>query len=197
MRSIKFRGKSINTGEWVYGYFKKNRHGDCYIENDGLATVVDLETVGQLVCIINEDEEVYEGDYLAFSGYGDPDLFLVKWFDSDSNFGLDSIVNHSYENFDVVNETTVVGNIHDQDELPDFIYVVSGDEGTCILGDMNIYKTPKEFVEAIYESGDADEYIEDLKERIEPCEVDTYYYLCNWALPTYVQGAVKCWGVMV
>ena len=51
MREIKFRGKNINTGEWVYGYFKKNAQGDCYIEDEqGLAVVVDPDTVGQYVC---------------------------------------------------------------------------------------------------------------------------------------------------
>ena len=67
MRDIKFRGKSINTGEWVYGYFKKNRHGDCYIEDeDGLATAVLPETVGQMVCKDAKGNEVYEGDIVRY-----------------------------------------------------------------------------------------------------------------------------------
>ena len=63
MRDVRFRGKNINTGEWVYGYFKKNAHGDCYIEDEsGVAVVVDPDTVGQFVCKDAMGNDVYEGD---------------------------------------------------------------------------------------------------------------------------------------
>ena len=67
MREIRFRGKGISAhkGEWIYGFFKKNTHGDCYIENEyGLAIAVDPETVSQLACISAKSGEIYEGDYL-------------------------------------------------------------------------------------------------------------------------------------
>lgn len=65
MREIKFRGCAIATGEWVYGYFKKNRCGDCYIEDEyGLATIVDPGSVGQMVSRGENGEEYYEGDIL-------------------------------------------------------------------------------------------------------------------------------------
>ena len=85
MRDIKFRGKSINTGEWVYGYFKKNRHGDCYIEDeDGLAAAVLPETVGQRVCVIDEGDEVYEGDYINDSD--DNFTMRVEWDDEEMQY---------------------------------------------------------------------------------------------------------------
>lgn len=78
MRPIKFRGKNINTGEWVYGFFKKNAHGDCYIEDEqGLAVVVDPDTVGQMVCILDEDDEIYEGDYI--NDFDDNFTMRVEW----------------------------------------------------------------------------------------------------------------------
>lgn len=97
MRVIKFRGKNITTEEWVYGYFKKNKYGDCYIENeDGLATVVDPNTVGQYVLTNFEGKEIYEGDYVQDMGtiwmvyFDDLDLSgislkLVKRGDGDTD----------------------------------------------------------------------------------------------------------------
>ena len=67
MRTIKFRGKGIlaRKGEWIYGFFKKNTHGDCYIEDEyGLSIAVAPDTVSQLVCIDDNGNEIYEGDYL-------------------------------------------------------------------------------------------------------------------------------------
>lgn len=78
MREIRFRGRNINTGDWVFGYFKKNRHGDCYIEDeDGLATAVDPETVSQMV-----EEGIYEGDYIDD---GD-DIWLIEYDDVEHAF---------------------------------------------------------------------------------------------------------------
>lgn len=84
MREIKFRGKNINTGEWVYGYFKKNRHGDCYIENDGLTIVVDPETVSQLVDICEDGSEIYEGDYIYDAD--DEIIMRVEWDEAGLRF---------------------------------------------------------------------------------------------------------------
>ena len=66
MRKIKFRGKDLFRGKWVYGYYKRNRYGDTYIEDtDGLSTMVSENTVGELVYTIGKNKEVYEGDYVA------------------------------------------------------------------------------------------------------------------------------------
>ena len=196
MRDIKFRGKSINTGEWVYGYFKKNRHGDCYIEDeDGLATAVLPETVGQMVCVIDEGDEVYEGDYIHYQGYDDPDLFLVRWDDEDHTLVLTSVINDTWENLSLIdNDCMVAGNIHTRDVLPDCIYVISGD-CTFILGDMDIYKTAEEFIEAVYKDDDAMERLEG--RRIEPDDVTNCYYVAGWAVPRDEPGSVKCWCIEV
>ena len=67
MRKIKFRGKDLFRGKWVYGYYKRNRHGDNYIEDtDGLTTVVSENTVGELAYVSDNGKEVYEGDYVSF-----------------------------------------------------------------------------------------------------------------------------------
>lgn len=80
MRAIRFRGRNINTGDWVFGYFKKNRHGDCYIEDeDGLATAVDPETVSQMV-----EEGIYEGDYIDDGDY----IWLIEYDEGSHEFRL-------------------------------------------------------------------------------------------------------------
>ena len=76
-REIKFRGKSIATGEWVYGNYQagkgKNPHviswwtvqqheGDIWDEID--VVEVDPETVGQYIKI--ENYEFWEGDIFEF-----------------------------------------------------------------------------------------------------------------------------------
>ena len=197
MREIKFRGKNINTSEWVYGYFKKNAHGDCYIEDEqGLAVVVDPDTVGQMVCLLDEGDEVYEGDYLHYQGgWGDPDLCIVKWDDEDHNFTLISVINDTYEDISSIDEGyTIVGNIHTQAELPDAIHVI--DDGfVFILGDKKVYKTAEEFVEAIHEYDEAMECLEGIE--VGPSDVANYYYVAGWAVPRNEPGAVKCWCIQV
>lgn len=197
MREIKFRGKNINTGEWVYGYFKKNRHGDCYIEDEqGLAAVVDPDTVGQMVCLLDEGDEVYEGDYLYYQGcWSDPDLFVVKWDDKEHNFTLISVINNYNEDLSSIDDgCEVAGNIHTQAVLPDSILVINGDD-TFILGDIDVYKTPEEFVEAIHEYDEAMECIEGIE--VGPSDVTNYYYVAGWAVPRNEPGAVKCWCIQV
>ena len=113
MRPIKFRGKNINTGEWVYGFFKKNAHGDCYIEDEqGLAVVVDPDTVGQIVCILDEGDEIYEGDFINEE---DMRYVATEVYLTDEGFAADG---DSYPLGEIV-EMPPVGNIWDN-KVEDF-----------------------------------------------------------------------------
>jgi len=67
MREIKFRGKRIDNGEWVYGYYAfACRYDDSFRRHwiypkSGNVEEVDPETVGQF--IVNEDgNDIFEGD---------------------------------------------------------------------------------------------------------------------------------------
>lgn len=88
LREYKFRGEPIHGEGFVYGYFKKNRYGDCYIEYDYRSTVVKPESVVPLVGHDINGEEVYEGDWL-YDEYNE-DYYKVKWDAVDGNYFLDS-----------------------------------------------------------------------------------------------------------
>lgn len=69
MRVIKFRGKRVDNGEWVYGDFQENI--DCYkirekekgIKHIPTSYVVETNTIGQFIGIKDiNGKEIYEGD---------------------------------------------------------------------------------------------------------------------------------------
>lgn len=103
MREIKFRGKRIDNGQWVYGHCFKTPLTDensgmpsdagwfflsgtdlwCIRSKDGAAFVVDRDTVGEFTGIKDcDDIEIYEGDLLYCWGDGfddgdEPEKFEV------------------------------------------------------------------------------------------------------------------------
>lgn len=126
MREIKFRGKSLKTGRWVYGsLISCDKYTDIWTANeDGNVArdEVDPETVGQFTGLYDKDgEEIYEGDIVQF---GQTILNVVEF--RHGAFGYEYCVDfHSYcgnTNFCFNPRNTdhrhkVVGNIHDNPEL--------------------------------------------------------------------------------
>lgn len=119
MRTIRFRGKNIHDGKWIYGFFKKNSHGDCYIENEyGLAAAVEPETVSQLVCVADSGDEIYEGDIVK--NLDDNSIWHVCWSPNEMGFEVALVKPGELDDTDFeirwLSDCTVIGNIWDSDE---------------------------------------------------------------------------------
>lgn len=108
MREIKFRGKRVDNGEWVYGML------DCIYKDDGVTTIsyldnegyycedkVDYETVGQFIGVLDKNSrEMYEDDVMQIvNGKCKVDMHYSTLY---------HIEHHKIE---------VIGNIHDNPEL--------------------------------------------------------------------------------
>lgn len=67
MREILFRGKRIDNGEWVYGYYFKNEYIDDYLhyiicDIEG-SLQIKYETIGQFTGLMDENGvKIFEGD---------------------------------------------------------------------------------------------------------------------------------------
>lgn len=134
MREILFRGKRIDNGEWVYGYYaefhnrpKVNKPNTCQIfapdENaflcgssiGGMWHIVDPETVGQFTGVYDYNEKrIFEGDVVR-----DPSLrhdYTVEF--RDGRFcGVERVERNMCLSISRLNDTyTVVGNIYKQEE---------------------------------------------------------------------------------
>jgi hypothetical protein len=72
MRGIKFRGKRVDTGEWVYGYYYKKPSGKNYIYNSQtrLYHEVDPATVGRYTGRKDKrGRKIYTGQQLRITMY--------------------------------------------------------------------------------------------------------------------------------
>ena len=129
MREIKFRGKRVDNGEWVYGFYIQKQNP---LKENGKPIVhwiVDVapfgykvieETVGQFTGLYDKKgKEIYEGDIVV--GYGTWNLIVsiekghtvIKWTDYDLSKQC------VYLEREWINgeEAVVIGNIHDNKEL--------------------------------------------------------------------------------
>lgn len=126
MRQIRFRGRSLRTGEWLYGDllrnengavavvppFKLNKHNECsYYE-------VDADTVGQFIGVTDKNgKEIYGGDLVRYYDDIEDELVTrpVEYLDDYCAF----CAVHPKRDPDGIFaqwEYEVVGNIHDKKE---------------------------------------------------------------------------------
>lgn len=120
MREILFRGKRVDNGEWVYGYFWSNDVGNSFIrvtkENDEIVLKdyeVSPETVGEYTGLTDKNgNRIFEGDIVKlFNEYVAVIIFenarlLVKYEGYNLQFSLEDSPN-----------IEVIGTIHDNPEL--------------------------------------------------------------------------------
>ena len=130
MHEIKFRGKRVDNGEWVYGYYFYSQVDDVHYIKGGNRVygftdheyIVDPATVGQFSTLRDKNgREIYEGDILRIKG--EPPWTFdypreVKFID-----GVFGVRNQTLDKHDPLGARVaalvyeVIGNIHDNPEL--------------------------------------------------------------------------------
>ena len=120
MRTIKFRGKSILTDEWLYGDLvhsaDNKRFGILVNDKDSYDECeVAPDTVGQFIGLYDCDgKEIYEGDILDFNGLTAEVRFVRGAFAFLVNGYLDDEL---YGDCRTDLFAKVIGNVHDNPEL--------------------------------------------------------------------------------
>ena len=140
MREILFRGKRVDNGEWVQGFYalfasnKGLKHGIYTVAENGciIPYEVDLETVGQYTGLIDKNcKKIFEGDIVKWYS----ELVVVKFGEYDSIEQSYEVGNHfrKVDKFGwfgerqnccskgieviLLKDGEVIGNIHDNPEL--------------------------------------------------------------------------------
>ena len=135
MREILFRGKRVNDGEWVEGFYAyiefDDRHviitQDTYTEYGGLYYfTADPATIGQYTGLTDKNgKRIFEGDVVRFTErhLGGEDVPVVEavefaegGFATHRYFLNNWLRNAAKENCQL-QDIKVVGNIHDNPEL--------------------------------------------------------------------------------
>lgn len=143
-RVIKFKGKSVDSSEWIKGYYYKECDNTYIIEdrqkvsmlNRNEAVLIDPDTVCQFTGFLDKNgKEIYEGDvlrsdshpYSRFENIGRDNYFAVVFYCEDGASFATVTVNNPESNVggiadgicnDVWREEMkrfeVVGNIHEE-----------------------------------------------------------------------------------
>lgn len=128
MREILFRGKRVDSGEWVEGNFIKDNWGDTYGEliygilqdreaPAGLAGWIPKrvlpETVGEYTGLTDKNgKKIFEGDIIRSNS----ERGYIEYYPNDCAF--DVVDDHGfYWLISEMSNIEVIGNIHDNPEL--------------------------------------------------------------------------------
>jgi uncharacterized phage protein (TIGR01671 family) len=117
MRKMKFRGKRINNGEWVYGYYLylkfSNTHFILEKSTDEFREV-DPATLGQYTGLNDKNgKEIYEGDIARYKQY-------VVWGKLSEHTGevkITPLNGVMVDSVSIGRDYEVIGNIYENPEL--------------------------------------------------------------------------------
>lgn len=114
-REIKFRGKRLDNGEWVYGCLTRySKHMSYIIVNlvENEVYEVSTETIGQYTGLKDKNGvEIYEGSIVRFYPYGSERIGLVEFLNGGWKFGGFDLMYFGSERIEVI------GNIYENPEL--------------------------------------------------------------------------------
>ena len=134
MREIKFRGRSFDNGEWIYGDYHKRAGGvHCIIkmepdENGKVVYAVHQavpDTIGQFTGLLDKNgKEIYEGDIIRGNcGHGEV-RHLISFYDMTASFVAEILPDNDINDYCTASQIwilkyskEVIGNIHDNPEL--------------------------------------------------------------------------------
>ena len=135
-RVIKFRGKRVDNGEWVYGYYEKRifrlSTGEwseydrihAYEKDKDTGNIIPIgsfevipSSVGQFTGFTDcEGKEIYEGDIVQLKG-SDYEVYFQK--DCGQWLAQDCFQRDNYNTLQLIcycNKCKIIGNIHDKEE---------------------------------------------------------------------------------
>ncbi|PDY73605.1 hypothetical protein COK08_24835 [Bacillus cereus] len=128
MREIEFRGRKINSTDWVCGDLRKTQNGNIGISVNGRLYIVDAETIGQYIGLKGkENKKIFEGDIVKAWSTGSCGTFEVRWrqggapcfmlypaFKNGERWRLHGTQDKLGDYYD---DVEVIGNIHENPEL--------------------------------------------------------------------------------
>ena len=126
MREIKFRAKTIDTGEWLYGNLQvpKKEGGGYYMwDTSAWQREVDPETIGEFTSLKDRNgNDIYEGDIISCDyGVDEPvseDLIEVRFVRGVFAFLWNGDLDDECPVSSPTHEWAIVkGNIHDNPDM--------------------------------------------------------------------------------
>ena len=114
MREILFRGKSLDSGEWIEGNYSIMLSGRVAIQPIGRIVTYEVlpTTVGQFTGLLDKNgKKIFEGDIVKYENK----IYEIKYLEKYARFAPSN--EHSVFMVCAFNHLEVVGNIHDNPEL--------------------------------------------------------------------------------